>query len=212
MRKKSILDRILSEANHGLNSIFPCRRSPVTQNPGDAVLEVGLTPQETRQVSGYMRVNHTGEVCAQALYRGQAFFAKNENTERYLLQAAAEEYDHLLWCQQRLTELESRPSVLNFFWYSASFKMGMVAALFGDRWSYGFVVETEKQVEKHLSEHLAKLPTQDAKSRVILAQMQADEIRHGRAAQDHGGKPLPALVQRLMRCQSRVMTTLAYYI
>ena len=159
-----------------------------------------------------MRVNHAGEVAAQALYHGQALMAKDAVTRDWLLAAAQEEADHLAWCEQRLTELGSRPSLLNPFWYAGSFAIGAIAAAVSDRVSLGFVAETERQVETHLTDHLERLPDDDARSRAILETMRADEVLHGARAQAAGGIELPAPVRFLMRRASRVMTRTAYWI
>ena len=159
-----------------------------------------------------MRVNHTGEVAAQALYHGQAFVARSGATRDLLLQAAREETDHLAWCETRLSELQSRTSYLNPLWYVGSFALGALAASFGDRTSLGFVAETERQVEGHLDQHLARLPAKDARSRAILEAMRADEIEHGSAARAAGGADLPAPARALMAHTARVMTRTAYWI
>ena len=159
-----------------------------------------------------MRVNHTGEVAAQALYHGQAFAARNENTRQLLLDAARDETDHLAWCEARLSELQSRTSFLNPLWYAGSFAIGALAATFGDRVSLGFVSETERQVEGHLDDHLTRLPTGDLRSRAILEQMRTDEISHGAAARTAGGTELPAPARALMKHTARVMTHTAYWI
>jgi ubiquinone biosynthesis monooxygenase Coq7 len=159
-----------------------------------------------------MRVNHTGEVAAQALYHGQAFMARSEGTQRMLLDAAREETDHLAWCETRLTELQSRPSLLNPLWYVGSFAIGAIAAALGDKVSLGFVAETERQVEGHLDVHLARLPANDVRSRAILEAMRTDEIQHGAAAKAAGGADLPAPARLLMKHTARVMTHTAYWI
>lgn len=159
-----------------------------------------------------MRVNHTGEVAAQALYHGQAMVARTPATRDLLRHAAQEETDHLAWCETRLKELDSRPSLLNPLWYAGSFAIGAVAALFGDRVSLGFVAETEHQVEGHLDEHLARLPAIDRRSRAIVEVMRSDEIAHGSAAQAAGAAPLPAPARTLMRHTARIMTRTAYWI
>ena len=159
-----------------------------------------------------MRVNHAGEVAAQALYHGQAFMAKDDATRNWLLAAAQEEAEHLAWCEQRLTELGSRPSLLNPFWYAGSFAIGAIAAAVSDRVSLGFVAETERQVETHLTDHLGRLPDEDARSRAILEAMRTDEVAHGTRAKAAGGIELPAPVRFLMRRASRVMTRTAYWI
>src|SRR6185437_576885 len=148
--------------------------------------------------AGLMRVNHTGEVCAQALYDGQAALARDDATRAHLHAAAVEETDHLAWCAQRLRELDDRPSWLNPLWYAGSFAIGALAAAIGDRWSLGFVVETERQVEAHLHEHLRRLPESDARSRAILQTMQAEEARHASNAQARGGAELPRPIPQLM--------------
>ena len=159
-----------------------------------------------------MRVNHAGEIAAQALYHGQALAARSVATREMLLAAAREESDHLAWCETRLKELDSRPSLLNPLWYAGSFAIGALAALMGDRTSLGFVVETERQVEGHLDEHLARLPSDDARSRAILETMRADEIAHGANARAAGAAELPPPVRKLMRGTARVMTSTAYWI
>jgi ubiquinone biosynthesis monooxygenase Coq7 len=159
-----------------------------------------------------MRVNHTGELAAQALYHGQALFARSAATRALLLEAARAETDHLAWCETRLTELAARPSLLNPLWYGGSFLIGSLAALSGDRTSLGFVAETERQVEGHLDSHLTRLPAGDARSRAILQTMRAEEIAHGAAATNAGGVSLPRVVRELMRRTAAVMTGTAYWI
>ena len=176
------------------------------RRPGD------LTDAEKRTAAALMRVNHAGEIAAQALYHGQALMARSTATRELLLKAAREETDHLAWCETRLRDLDSRPSLLNPLWYAGSFAIGAAAALLGDRISLGFVVETERQVEGHLDEHLARLPPGDARSRAILQTMQADEIAHGMSAKAAGGAELPAPVRALMRSTALVMTRTAYWI
>ncbi len=170
-----------------------------------------MSEAERRHSAGLMRVNHVGEVCAQALYEAQALFARDEGTRRQLRQAGREELDHLAWTAERLRELDSRPSVLNPLWYAGAFVMGAIAARTGDANSLGFVVETERQVEAHLNAHLEKLPAQDEKSRAIVTRMRDDEIEHGDAAKRLGGVELPVAVQGGMRAVSKVMTSTAYY-
>jgi ubiquinone biosynthesis monooxygenase Coq7 len=167
---------------------------------------------QRRETAGLMRINHTGEVCAQALYMGQAALARDGATRAHLLHAASEETDHLAWCSERLTQLESRPSLLNPLWYAGSYAIGAAAALVGDPVSLGFVVETERQVEAHLAEHLERLPPHDERSRAILTQMQVDEARHAEQAQDRGGVALPRPIPTLMRGMSKVMKAVAYRI
>jgi ubiquinone biosynthesis monooxygenase Coq7 len=159
-----------------------------------------------------MRVNHAGEIAAQALYHGQALIARSKATRDLLLKAAHEETDHLAWCEARLKELDSRPSLLNPLWYAGSFAIGAMAALLGDRTSLGFVVETERQVEGHLNEHLARLSPDDTRSRAILQTMRTDEVAHGMSAKAAGGAELPSPVRSLMRGTARIMTSTAYWI
>ena len=179
-------------------------------NPGAHVADGPLTPEERRHAAGLMRVNHTGEICAQALYEAQALAAHDAATRGRLLQAAREEADHLAWTQQRLTELGGRTSLANPLWYAGSFAIGICAGLAGDGTSLGFVVETERQVEEHLTDHMDRLPATDAKSRVIVAAMRDDEVRHGMTARDAGGNDLPGPVRALMRATAKLMTVTAY--
>lgn len=174
--------------------------------------DLDLSPQDRTHVAGLMRVNHVGEVCAQALYQSQKFLAKTPETRALLDQAAKEEMDHMAWCEERLKELDSRPSLLNPLWYAGAFGIGLIAGLAGDRWSLGFVAETEKQVERHLDDHLEKLPEADLRSRGIVEQMRMDEIEHGASAMTAGGQELPRPLQTLMAGISKIMTTTAYKI
>jgi ubiquinone biosynthesis monooxygenase Coq7 len=204
------LDRVLVEIERALSTSL--NASPQAQRPSPAagIAAAELDETQRRHAAGLMRVNHTGEVCAQALYSGQAAIARDAGTREQLLRAAEEETDHLAWCDERLKELSSRPSLLNPLWYAGSFAIGAVAALVDDRDSLGFVVETERQVEAHLGDHLTRLPETDARSRAIVAQMQADEARHGRMAQAAGGIELPPPIPLLMRVAAGVMKAVAY--
>lgn len=210
-RNYTIIDRLINEFDNFQRSVFakiPAARAyPAATTP-----ENNLTFEQKKQSAGFMRVNHTGEVCAQALYRGQAVLARNPKIKNLLEQSCLEETDHLAWCQQRLTELNSHPSYLNMFWYWQSFFIGLIAAAAGDQWSLGFVEETEKQVEQHLNSHLEKLSSEDKKSQAVIEQMKIDEIHHSKAAQQAGATELPDLVKAIMALQSKVMTSLAYYI
>ncbi len=181
-------------------------------NPGAHAIDGELSDAERRHSAGLMRVNHVGEVCAQALYDSQANFAHTQEVRGQFEHAAREEEDHLAWCAQRLSELGSQPSVLNPLWYAGAYVMGSVAARIGDPVSLGFVVETERQVEAHLNSHLELLPAQDAKSRAIVDQMRIDEIAHADAAQAAGAASLPLPVKVAMRAMAKVMTTTAYRI
>ena len=179
-------------------------------HPARGLPESDLTPDERRHAAGLMRVNHTGEVCAQALYQAQALSARDAATRERLSHAAREEEEHLAWTQQRLTELDARPSLVNPLWYAGSFAIGLLAGISGDRSSLGFVVETERQVEAHLTTHMDRLPAADRKSRAIVTAMRDDEVRHGMAARDAGAADLPWFARALMRSAARVMTLAAY--
>jgi len=211
VRSLSPLDRLLTGFGQALEAVAgsPAATRPF---PGEEVAEPQLDAVERRRVAGLMRVNHTGEVCAQALYLGQAALARHADNRAHLLHAADEETDHLAWCAQRLQELDSRPSLFNPLWYAGSYAIGAAAALAGDRLSLGFVVETERQVEAHLAQHLERLPPQDGRSRAVLTQMQADEVRHAQAAQARGGVELPQPLPKFMHLSSMVMKTVAYRI
>jgi ubiquinone biosynthesis monooxygenase Coq7 len=179
-------------------------------NPAAGMPEPDLTPDERRHAAGLMRVNHTGEVCAQALYQAQALTARDAGIRGRLASAAREEEEHLAWTQQRLAELDDRPSLVNPLWYAGSFAIGLLAGIAGDRTNLGFVVETERQVEEHLSGHMDRLPAGDRKSRAIVAAMRDDEARHGALARDAGAAELPWLARAIMRGAARVMTLTAY--
>lgn len=181
-------------------------------NPAGVARGDELTGEARRHAAGLMRVNHSGEIAAQALYQGQALTARDEQIRHALRRAADEEGDHLAWCEERLHELGSRPSVLNPLWYLGSFAIGAAAGACGDRVSLGFVAETERQVEGHLHEHLERLPDEDERSRRILQQMKDDEIRHGEQARAAGAAELPWPIRRLMRLTSQIMTRTAYWI
>ena len=180
--------------------------------PGKNFSENDLTKAEKNKSSALMRINHTGEVCAQALYQGQALTAKDAEVQRNLNQAACEEIEHLAWTEQRITELGGRKSLLNPIWYGGSLFIGAAAGMLGDKWNLGFLAETERQVESHLAKHLHSLPNQDEKSRAIVAQMQIDEAGHANAAMSHGGVDLPTPVKLVMRLGSKVMTKTTYWI
>jgi 3-demethoxyubiquinol 3-hydroxylase len=211
MESGRTLDAAIAAADRALRSVFaPAHSSrPV---PGTPAAPAELSEPERRDAAALMRVNHTGELAAQALYHGQAFFARSERTRELLEDAAGAESDHLAWCEQRLHELAARPSLLNPLWYAGSFAIGALAALAGDRASLGFVAETERQVERHLDEHLGRLPKGDARSRAILETMRSEEVAHGATATRAGGIPLPAAVRGLMRRTAQVMTGTAYWI
>jgi 3-demethoxyubiquinol 3-hydroxylase len=209
------LDAWIGAADRALRALLaPAHASrPVPQPPaaGEGT-PTEISPDERRRAAALMRVNHAGEIAAQALYHGQALAARSETTRRMLLDAARQETDHLAWCEGRLEELHSRPSLLNPVWYAGSFFIGALAALAGDRTSLGFVVETERQVEGHLDEHLGRLPVADTRSRAIVQQMRADEAAHGANARAAGGVELPGVVRALMRRTARIMTGTAYWV
>jgi ubiquinone biosynthesis monooxygenase Coq7 len=203
-------DSLLRAADNALRALFaPAQAS---RTPPELPEGVPLGEPDRRLVAGLMRVNHAGEIAAQALYQGQALMARKQETRQFLLRAAAEEGDHLAWCQQRLRELGDRTSLLNPFWYAGAFAIGAAAAALSDRLSLGFVRETERQVEGHLAEHLARLPLQDARSRCILEIMQREETGHAQAAQAAGAAELPAPLRTLMGLSSKLMTRSAYYV
>ena len=210
MRNLTWSDRLLNEVQHFLDSLNHSAR-PVRPNPAAVYPEPNLDPVEQKLSQGCMRVNHTGEICAQALYRGQAFGTKNQALRTHFNIAAAEEVDHLEWCQERLDELKTHTSYLNPLWYFGAFIIGLLAARLGDALSLGFVEETEQQVTEHLVQHQKILPRQDHKSLAIVKVMMADEARHAENARNFGAENLPGALRLLMRFQSKVMTQSAYY-
>ncbi len=179
-------------------------------NPAANLPEETLTPEERRHAGGLMRVNHTGEVCAQALYQAQALTARDPELRGRFALAAREEEEHLAWTQERLAELGDRTSYANPLWYAGSFAMGLIAGIGGDRINLGFVVETERQVEEHLTDHMDRLPQADSRSRAIVAAMRDDEARHGASARDAGASELPLPIRALMRTTAKLMTLTAY--
>jgi len=211
-RRLSATDRALVEVERAIGTAFGAAPESTRPTPAAGIAEGELSDAQRQHAAGLMRINHAGEVCAQALYSGQAAVARDAAVRTRLLEAAAEETDHLAWCSERLVALHSRPSLLNPLWYAGSFAIGAAAAVVSDRVSLGFVVETERQVEAHLGEHLHKLPDADARSRAVVAQMQVDEARHGNLARQAGGVDLPQPVPTLMRLASAVMKALAYRI
>lgn len=205
------LDRLITVFDNGLRTLLAPAHSarPV---PGVDIGETELSVAERELAAALMRVNHSGEICAQALYQGQALTARNPDTRVALERAAIEETDHLAWTAQRIAELGGRVSVLNPLWYAGSFALGAAAGLLGNRWNMGFLAETERQVEGHLAGHLDRLPTQDEKSRAILDQMKRDEARHAHTAVEHGAAELPEPVKLAMKLGSRVMTRAAFWL
>ncbi|WP_459615722.1 2-polyprenyl-3-methyl-6-methoxy-1,4-benzoquinone monooxygenase [Bordetella sp. 2513F-2] len=211
-RRPGRLDALLGEVDRALRVVsgaataqrpYPARAAEAPDQLGEA---------EKRHAAGLMRVNHVGEVCAQALYRGQAVACRDEAARAVLREAAAEEVDHLAWCAQRLEELGSRPSLLNPLWYAGSFGLGVLASVAGVPRNLGFMAETERQVEAHLDRHLQTLPAADQRSREVVLQMKEDEAGHRDSAERNGGVPLPAPVRGAMRAMSKVMTSTAYWI
>ena len=215
-RHYSPIDRLLLQADAAMRTLLPFSGQPYRPSPAIVQPDVQMSDEDTRHVAGLMRINHTGEVCAQALYLGQAAVARDAATRAHLLQAAEEETDHLAWCHDRLEELASRPSLLNPLWYAGAWAIGAAAGLRGDGWNLGFVVETERQVEAHLDHHLGHarggLPAQDARSRAIVAVMKDDEVRHADNALAAGARRLPAPVPALMGMAAELMRKLAYRI
>lgn len=211
-RRTTFFDTVLTEVGHALQVISRSAQASRPNPAGRPALnpESTLSPEQQRHAAGLMRVNHVGEVCAQALYRGQAVLVTDPELKRLLHQAASEEVDHLVWCDERLAELNSRPSLLNPVWYVASLGLGVVASKAGKPYNLGFMAETERQVEQHLDQHLASLPEQDERSRKIVEQMREDEIAHRTTAEQHGATYLPAPIRLAMKCMSKVMTTSAY--
>jgi len=203
------IDRLIHGFDGLLRTVARVKPEPQLPSPSRGALADPMTDDEIRVSGGLMRVNHTGEICAQGLYNGQALFASDEATGTALAKAAEEELDHLAWCRERLDELNAKPSILDPLWYSVSFALGAGAALVSDKVSLGFVHATEENVERHLRDHLQRLPASDHASRQILQQMLDDEIRHGQTALDQGGQQLPTPVRRLMWEGAKLMTQTA---
>jgi len=208
----TFIDQALLQFDQALRTCVPGSSHAERESPAADVVESELSEDERRHAAGLMRINHTGEVCAQALYAGQASTARLGEVREAMEQAAAEEVDHLAWCEQRLNELDSQPSILNPLFYGMSFGMGALAGLAGDKWSLGFVAETEKQVCEHLEDHLQKLPEDDARSKAVLDQMIIDEKHHGETAKQAGGADLPRPVRDAMQAVSQVMKKTTYRI
>lgn len=205
-------DKLLMQVNSALRTLLPFSGSPYRISPAKTFTDADLTEQESKHVAGLMRINHTGEVCAQALYQGQALTAKLPEVREAMEKAAEEEIDHLAWCEERVRELGQKPSILNPLFYGLSFGMGAAAGLISDRLSLGFVAAVEDQVCKHLDEHLEQLPTDDEKSRAILEQMRVDEEKHSTTAIAAGGIKFPTPVKMGMTLLSKVMTKTTYRI
>lgn len=208
----NLIDQCLVQFDQALRTCVPGSSHAERSTPAEQLGHTELTDNEQRHAAGLMRINHTGEVCAQALYAGQASTAKLGEVREAMEHAAAEEVDHLAWCEERLGELNSQPSVLNPVFYGLSFGMGALAGLAGDRWSLGFVAETERQVCEHLEDHLEQLPEADARSKAVLEQMIIDEKQHGETAKQAGGADLPPPIQQAMTLLSQVMKKTTYRI
>jgi ubiquinone biosynthesis monooxygenase Coq7 len=212
------LDTLISAADRALRALLapPAAGRPMPPSAAPArdteKADAAMSPDDRRESAALMRVNHAGEVAAQALYHAQALFARNPDIREFMLHAAREETDHLAWCETRLQQLDSRPSLLNPLWYTGSLAFGFIAGQFGDRASLGFMAETERQVERHLASHMTSLPANDHASRAIVEQMRTDEAAHAAAAMNAGGVELPFPVRALMRATSKIMTRTAYYI
>ena len=209
--KPSAMDSLLCAADTALRTLF-AKPQAVEASPATPFTEAALDPAQKRLAGALMRVNHVGEVCAQALYTAQAAVTRDAPLRSHLLQAAREEIDHLAWTRQRLDALDARPSLLNPLWFAGAFALGLAAAKVSDRVSLGFVVETENQVTEHLQSHLERLPADDLASRAVVRRMKDDEERHAASAQDAGAVALPAPARLMMKMAAKVMTTTAHYI
>lgn len=209
MAKAMTSDRVIIEFDRALRTIFASARS-VRSVPGRNHPEADLGADQRRHVAGLMRINHCGEICAQALYQGQALSSRDPVIQEALRTAADEETEHLAWTEQRIAELGGRKSVLNPLWYTGSLALGLLAGSLGNKWNLGFLAETERQVEAHLDDHLQRIPESDLRSRAVVDQMRLDEIRHAETAVRHGAAELPVLVKAGMKLMAKVMTGTAY--
>lgn len=210
-RDYSPFDRLLIQLDLGLRTLAGNPIPTDRPNPASTQAEADLSDAERKEAARLMRINHTGEVCAQALYQGQALTARDDSVKQLMQESAAEENDHLVWCKSRIEELGGRVSYLNPLFYAGSLTLGAAAGLAGDKWSLGFLAETERQVEAHLKGHLGRLPENDDRSRAIVEQMKIDERKHATTATDAGGAELPMPVRHLMRMMSKVMTRTTYW-
>lgn len=213
-RHNSLIDKLIINFDANLRAITGSITSSTRENPANEITQdvKKTTAIDAQHVIGLMRVNHSGEVCAQALYQGQAWVARSQGVQEKLRQSAQEENDHLAWTQQRIHELGGQVSYLNPLWHVGSLVIGMAAGIAGDKWNLGFLAETENQVVRHLESHLNVLPAEDMKSRKILEQMREDELHHAAVAVENGGVALPTVINNAMTVMSKVMTTLAYKI
>jgi ubiquinone biosynthesis monooxygenase Coq7 len=212
MQTANLLDTLIKEVDSALRTLLPPqKRTALRPSPAALCTNASLSTQEIKHVGGLMRVNHAGEVCAQALYKGQALTAQLQHIKKQMNQAALDEIDHLAWCEERLIELGSKPSIFNPLWYSGALVLGALAGLAGDGISLGFVAETERQVSAHLQKHLNQIPERDEKTKAIIKMMQIDEEHHATVAKEAGGVELPFFIQQLMSVVSKIMTKSSYY-
>lgn len=212
IRNFSPIDRLLAGADEALRTIAAPAGRPARDNPAASIDEPELSARQKSHSAGLMRVNHAGEVAAQALYKGHATVARDHSIQQQMEQAASEEFDHLAWCEQRIEELGEEPSRLSPVWYAGAYAIGAVSGILGDKWSLGFIAETERQVCEHLDTHLAGLPPEDARSRAIVRKMRDEEAEHGEKAIAAGAAELPGPVKTLMRLTAKVMTRTAYWV
>ena len=212
IRHLTPLDKILVGANNALRTVATPAGRPARVNPSENIIDADMDSRQKAHAAGLMRVNHAGEVAAQALYQGHATVARDKDIEAQMKHAADEEFAHLAWCEQRIKELGYEPSRLSPLWYAGAFAIGAASGVLGDKWSLGFIAETEKQVCSHLDSHLEHLPVEDVKSRAIVEQMRDEEEEHGEKAIDAGAAELPRPVIRLMRATAKVMTKTAYWV
>ena len=211
-RELSPIDRLLAGADNALRTVAAPAGRPARDNPATSIEESDLSAAQKSHAAGLMRVNHAGEVAAQALYKGHATVARDERIEQEMRQAAAEEFDHLAWCEQRIHELGEAPSRLSPIWYAGAYAIGAASGMLGDKWSLGFIAETERQVCAHLDSHLDGLPVEDARSRAIVERMRDEEAKHGENAVEAGAADLPGPIRTLMRITAKVMTKTAYWV
>ena len=211
-RSYSPIDRLIIGFDNALRLATGQAAEASRENPAGSIPDLVMEEEQRKHAAGLMRINHAGEVCAQALYAGQAATARSADVQSDMQQAANEEIDHLSWCKERLDELESHPSLLDPLWYAGSFAIGAIVGLAGDGWSLGFLKETENQVEAHLEGHIEELPLEDARSRAILDQMKIDEAKHAQMAEDSGAYDLPEPVRKLMKSTAQIMKSVAYRI
>ncbi len=211
-RQLTPIDRLLASANNALRTVAAPAGRSARDNPARNIIDADLSDAQKRHAAGLMRVNHAGEVAAQALYQGHAAVARDSDVEEQMQHAADEEFDHLAWCEQRINELGEDVSKLSPVWYAGAFAIGAASGILGDKWSLGFIAETERQVCEHLDSHLDGLPPEDVKSRAIVEQMRDEELEHGQNAIEAGAAELPQPVKRLMQMTAKVMTKTAYWV